>query len=158
MKILLVLLTLGLVGLLILAGLTLLWDTDPTRWPHRWAILDAFDGQVDPTAGGKYQFECLATAWSCEDILPKLPRATKVKCTHWMKSWGACCMAYFEDRYSAEIHIYRERGGKYLIRPRLPSCRVDQSDLQADHTEAEPRYEACLDHWGLDPRLAVSTR
>ena len=29
-----------------------------------------FDGQVDPTAGGKYQFECFATAWALHLSLP----------------------------------------------------------------------------------------
>ena len=153
MKILLVILTVGLLGLVVLGGLSWEWGA-PWLWPHRWAILDAFDGQVDPTADGRYQFDC--DAWNCAGVLPQLPRATEVCCVSSLKPRGACCTTHFQGRYGSEVHIYREDGGQYRITLTVP-CPIRERDPQATQTAAE-RYAQCFEHWGLEPPPAVVKR
>lgn len=157
MKILLVLLTLGLVGLLILGWMIWEWG-DPWLWPHRLAIFDAFDGHVDLSAGGRYRFEC-GSSWNCEDVLPQLPPASDVTCVQRMKSSGACCIAEFGGLYQSEIHIYRQSGGAFTIRPVLPYCRNPEYEPSVDRISRRgQRFVPCLEHWGVERPHPVARR
>lgn len=157
MKILILILAVGPIGLLVLGWLIWEWG-DPWLWPHRRAIFDAFDGHVDPSAGGGYRFEC-GSSWNCEDVLPQLPPASDVTCVQRMVSSGACCIAEFGGLYQSEIHIYRQADGTFTIKPVLPYCRNPDYDPSADRMSSKWQgFVPCFEHWGVEKPTTADRR
>ena len=155
-------LPLALVGVVILfAWLVLDWGL-PQLWPHRWAIVRAFDGNVDHSGGGNYRFDC---GWAgCAEIMQELPAATWANCSHRLVRAGAlvrpgaCCIAEFGSLYQSEVHVFREADGTYTLQATVPYCRNANYDPSASRgSVSRQRFVPCFEHWGLEPP-PVATR
>lgn len=99
------------------------------------AISSALDGEIDPGAVGRFQWEI---RWDREDTswLRDLPPVSDVRCSQRLFPGGACCLADYPDGRRSEIHIFRTGFRRYTVRkltnPSYGMCRNPDFDPRAD--------------------------
>ena len=143
----LLLLASGLASLVGFVWLVFQWG-EPPRWPHRWAIVRAFDGNVDLSRGGNYRFDCGPA--DCADVIPQLPSVTRAFCGQWLRPAGACCIADFGTLYRSEVHVFHETDGTYRIALKPPYCRNPNYDPSTSRRSVwGTEFVPCFERWGL---------
>jgi hypothetical protein len=109
---------------------------DPYRFtslrPFENAIATTFNGKAD--IGLRSSSGVVCAGFECEEVLPRLPPVSSVRCTQHMRSAnlpkydihitapGACCLAQFGELGRTEVHIYRQ-AERYTILLTEPQMR-----------------------------------
>ena len=125
-----------LIVCIVLGYVLLVWGP-PHLWPHRSALLDAFDGQIDPCDSTRYEFIPVNDCRNAE-YLTRLPPATDARCVTWLAWNGACCHVYFP--FHAEVHVHAVGDGRYDIAViALARCLNPDYNPEADPDSPDAR-------------------